>query len=574
MSQDGRIGVRPAASPARALPKPRAIAFPNPLASGAIYLAIFLAILAAHASLLRLPYYWDEAGYFIPAALDLLRHGWWIPRTTLANGHPPLVMAALALGWKLLGARRWVARGSMALFAAALLWGEYRAGEDGGGVRAGVIAAGLLAATPLFFAQSTLAMLDLPAAAWLIWALIWRRRGRTWAYVACATAAVLSKETALIAPAAWFLGDAVHYRIWRARGAGHSRRKEFARLAAHVVPALALGAWLSYYHHATGYWMGNATFLRFNVGGTLEGTLAPARFLLALWLRVWQLAGYEGMIGVTVLAAWAWARARRAAGGGTQRMDAAAESGIACGNSAWRRDLLLLITAYVGLHALIGGAVLARYLLPAIAAYLLLVGPALARLPRAGVWLGLAAALLVAHWWWRPPYPFPYEDNLSYATFVRLQEQGIAALEHDGAKVVATAWPATNELTDPDLGYVAQPPRVIALEDFTASSLAAAPLGRKPGQVSAAGSGRRYYFLYSRQYQPARDWSRALPFWRRWKRRFFDAAAAPPRPEQLRLLRASGLFFAAAGGQWVEIAAPEAAASKNGTRRPARRNPG
>ncbi|MHB8736043.1 MAG: hypothetical protein ACYC6M_12155, partial [Terriglobales bacterium] len=60
---------------------------------------IYLTLLALHAPLLRLPYYWDEAGYFVPAALDILRHGWWVPHSTLPNGHPPLVMAFLALVW-------------------------------------------------------------------------------------------------------------------------------------------------------------------------------------------------------------------------------------------------------------------------------------------------------------------------------------------------------------------------------------------------------------------------------------------------------------------------------------------
>ena len=62
-----------------------------------IFALIFCAIFAAHAPLLRLPYYWDEAGYYIPAARDLLLTGSVIPQSIPSNAHPPLVMAWLAL---------------------------------------------------------------------------------------------------------------------------------------------------------------------------------------------------------------------------------------------------------------------------------------------------------------------------------------------------------------------------------------------------------------------------------------------------------------------------------------------
>src|ERR1035438_2018694 len=60
------------------------------------YALIFTFLFVTHAPLLRLPYFWDEAGYFIPAARDLLLIGSLIPHTTLSNAHPPLVMLWLA----------------------------------------------------------------------------------------------------------------------------------------------------------------------------------------------------------------------------------------------------------------------------------------------------------------------------------------------------------------------------------------------------------------------------------------------------------------------------------------------
>src|SRR6476646_10488232 len=90
-----------------------------------LFLAFSLLLIAIHAPLLRLPYFWDEAGYYIPAARDLLA-GSLIPHSTPSNAHPPLVMAWLALGWKLFGQSQLVTRCAMLLLAALSLTGFYR----------------------------------------------------------------------------------------------------------------------------------------------------------------------------------------------------------------------------------------------------------------------------------------------------------------------------------------------------------------------------------------------------------------------------------------------------------------
>ncbi|MGH9543203.1 MAG: hypothetical protein ACRD2H_15140 [Terriglobales bacterium] len=481
--------------------------------------AVYAALLAAHAPLLRLPYYWDEAGYFIPAALDLSRHGWWIPRSTLANGHPPLVLAVLALAWHLAVYSPLVTRATMLLFAAALVWGAERLGRElypeSGGAGA-ALAALLLAIHPLCFAQATLAQLDLPAAAFIVWALVARARRRPAAYVFCITAAVLAKETALIVPAALAALDLA--RAW----SGGARRA-VAAVAPQLVPALALALWLAYFHAATGYWMGNAGFLQFN----LSGVLSLPRFAMALYLRVWQLAGYEGMLLLTALAIWGWRRSPTPPAGRDRRREAA-----------------VIIAVYLVFHAAIGGAELARYLLPALALYLALAAPCLLRVPRRGLAVLACATLFIAGWFWRPPYPFPYEDNLAYATFVRLHRQAAAYLERQAPTApVLTAWPATNELANPDLGYVKHSLPVAAVENFTPAGLA--------GVIPAAG---QPVLLYSREYRPRHNWLRWLPFWRRWSRRYFHHQAPVGPQELLERWQLHIEFRAAAHGQWIIIA--------------------
>ena len=53
-----------------------------PLPLWMVFPVIFAALYLSHFSLLRLPYYWDEAGYYIPAAWDFFRTGSLIPITT------------------------------------------------------------------------------------------------------------------------------------------------------------------------------------------------------------------------------------------------------------------------------------------------------------------------------------------------------------------------------------------------------------------------------------------------------------------------------------------------------------
>ncbi|MBI1983494.1 MAG: glycosyltransferase, partial [Acidobacteria bacterium] len=58
-----------------------------------------MALLVLHIPFLDLPYFWDEAGYYIPAALDFSRSWLLIPESTMPTGHTPLVMVYLGLLW-------------------------------------------------------------------------------------------------------------------------------------------------------------------------------------------------------------------------------------------------------------------------------------------------------------------------------------------------------------------------------------------------------------------------------------------------------------------------------------------
>jgi hypothetical protein len=117
---------------------------------------------------------------------------------------------------------------------------------------------------------------------------------------------------------------------------------------------------------------------------------------------------------------------------------------------------------------------------------------------RVSYWQALAAfsaAAFVLGLFINPPYGFAPEDNLAYAHVVRLHEAGIAQLNklYPGATVL-TAWPMTDELTRPELGYLKKPYDVYRLEDFTAAQIARA--ASEPEKYTAA-------LVFSTKYDPA-----------------------------------------------------------------------
>ncbi|HET7212057.1 MAG TPA: glycosyltransferase family 39 protein, partial [Terriglobia bacterium] len=238
---------------------------------GLYFLATFGALALLHYPLLRLPYFWDEAGYYIPAALDFFRHGLLIPQSTLMTGHTPLLTICLALAWRLAGYSPLVTRLTMTAFAAGTLLALYALGRTLADRETAFWACVLLGLSPLFFAQSTMALLDLPVAfttTIAVWALL---RGRMCWFAVAASLTLLTKETAIVVvPVAvvfvWLYRKPTSRSTWLWLG----------------VPFAILSAWTLYYHHVTGYWTGGSTYLQYN----LYSTLKPGRILLSLSRRL------------------------------------------------------------------------------------------------------------------------------------------------------------------------------------------------------------------------------------------------------------------------------------------------
>ncbi len=408
---------------------------------GIFFALIALDVFLTHAPFLHLPYYWDELGQFVPASLDLFHTGAWVPYTTVPNVHPPGVMAYLAVFWKLTAYSIAHTRIAMLLLAslgglgAFLLAIELCQGAKGAPAFA---ALAMLCLSPLFVAQSMLAQLDMPAMVMMTFALLLFLQGRYLQSALVCTALVMVKETGIVAPALfgfWLLAERkVRDALW------------------FVLPLLTLVLWLVLLRQATGHLFGSAEFTQYNAFYNVH----PVRLTLALVRRFYYLfIGTFHWIG-TVALIFAWRRTRLFR------------------SRAWA-VVAALTLAHILLVSILGGAVLERYLLPvlplAYAAFALAFSaytPRWRMVSQAVLLPALAAASVI-----NPPYPFPMENNLAFATFVSLHARAASFCEarFPGA-TIATTFPLASAMRRPEFGYVAKPLRIREVADFSAANLA------------------------------------------------------------------------------------------------------
>ncbi|MDE3062129.1 MAG: glycosyltransferase family 39 protein [Acidobacteriota bacterium] len=421
---------------------------------------IFSALYLSHITLLRLPYYWDEAGYYIPAAWDFYRTGSLIPVTTLSNAHPPLPSIYLALCWKVAGFTPEVTREAILLVAAFAILAVWRLAQRLFAVPAVAFwTATLTALYPIWFAQSTLAHADIFAAACTLWGLVYALPpGKRNPYLACIwfTLAVLCKETAICVPAALALYRAAEGLRMPAR----PRRRNLSESAWLLASALPLAGWYAWHFARTGFLFGNPEFLRYNA----QATLTPLRFLAAFVHRLLHLTAHMNLFVPVSMALATLLLPVRNMQEGAARLEL---------HGKVLFPILWLLLANALFFSILGGALLTRYLLPMYPLVILLAVVLLYQ--RAPAWhalAALAAAAFVIGIFVNPPYGFAPEDNLQYARITRMEMAAIARLaaQYPGA-TVASAWPVTDALTRPELGYVTRPFHVYALEDFTAAQI-------------------------------------------------------------------------------------------------------
>ena len=428
----------------------------EPVPTWLIFPVIYAFVLLTHLPLMRLPYFWDEAGYYIPAAFDFFRSGSLIPYSTLTNAHPPLPAIYLAIWWKISGFTPVATRLATCLVAAFALTGVFALVRRLMNITVAFATTLLTAIYPVWFTQSTLAQADIYAAAGTVWALVFAldelpsvRRG--WLAAVWFSLAALSKETAIVMPltlAAW--------HIWETRRKPAQSRGHWRAALQFVLPALPLCAWYAYHFHKTGYIFGNPQYVRYNAVRTLH----LFRFFLALGQRLMQVTIYMNLFVpvLCMVAAMFLPALRQADGSKRPRVSWNVQAQI---------GLLLLVNLIF--FSIAGGAVLARYLLPLYPLILLLCVSTWRRRVERWSWIvALSTVAFLAGLFVNPPYRFTPEDNLTYRSLIIMQQQAIAQVIHRApGGTVLTAWPATDELRRPELGYVRKPVHVVAIDNFS-----------------------------------------------------------------------------------------------------------
>ena len=545
----------------------------KPISITLLFPPVFMAVYLLHWTLLRLPYFWDEGGYYVPAAWDFFRLGTLIPESTIRNAHPPLPSIVMAAWWKLTGFHVYSTRLLMCLVASLALLGVFRLSRLLAGEVVAFAVLALTAVYPVWFAQSTLAHADMFAAAFTLWGLSFYMERPGWILPsavegvesrqfsnsiscgACFALAALSKETAIVTPAALLCYEL--FLFWNevrsrrgvqtdvsdarpsdelragygATGSVAARERgkvHWAYLIALGFPVVPLLGWYVYHRTKTGFMFGNPEFLRYNA----SANLSVVRILLSLWHRLIHLSVHLNLFVPVGLAVAILLLPRDQT------------------KPVLARGAAVAIAVVVAVHwiafSVLGGALLTRYLLPAYPLVLLVcvtVWRARVRWWPAVVVLSLGAFAVGCEV--NPPYPFAPEDNLSYRDMIVLHQQAIAVLQQRyPSATVLTAWPVAADLPRAELGYVRTPMKTAEIENFTREEVAKA--AAEPGKYDAA-------LVFSTKYNPSPGGLNLAELHRASDAQYFDAHRDLLPDEVARALGGRIVWQGERKGEWAAV---------------------
>lgn len=233
----------------------------------------FLSLLTLTALLLwwptrMLPYWWDSAGFIMRAAkfyFDTNFSSFILPSDFVYSvmAHPPLFPYVLAIVWKIFGNSLPVSHLFYLPFVLATVVGTYllakkiaQFADHATRHSVGFGAALLLLATPLFVAQIGIIYLEIPTAAFAVWALYFFLQKRMIPYIVSASFMLLMKEVSFIVIGAIALvtcGEFVRDLLVRAEPFKQLMRRYAILLLFICAPILILVGWFAWHWLATGW---------------------------------------------------------------------------------------------------------------------------------------------------------------------------------------------------------------------------------------------------------------------------------------------------------------------------------
>jgi 4-amino-4-deoxy-L-arabinose transferase-like glycosyltransferase len=503
-----------------------------------LYPAFVAVVFLSHLTLLRLPYFWDEGGYYIPAAWDFFRTGTLIPQSTVTNAHPPLPSILLAGWWHLAGFVPIATRTFICMITAAALLAVFRFSRNLLGTPAAIVTTLLTVLYPIWFAQSTLAHADIFAAAFTLWGLAFyfdHREStadpprlavarRPLAAAVMFSLAALSKETAIITPAALALWEFV-LLLRNLKPSAPAHRVWIAALLAPIIPLLC---WYLYHYSRTGFVFGNPEYLRYNA----TANLSAHRIALCLYHRLLHLTMHMNLfvpVTCAVAALLMPAIASRA------RLPRPVLEAIT----------VVLVANWIA-YSVLGGALLTRYLLPMYPLILLLCVAEWQRHLKNWGWLAaLSAVAFLCGIWINPPYAFAPEDNLTYRDMIVLHQRAIGIIAKQWpAATVLTAWPANSELQRPELGYTTRPIKAFAIQNFSFDEIQKA--AADPGDYDTA-------LLFSTKWAPPPGRINLSRRNQNADAQYFDFHEDVRPKQAAALLHGELVWQASIRGEWVAI---------------------
>ena len=372
--------------------------------------------------LLRLPYFWDEAGYYIPAAWDFFRTGTLIPQTTVTNAHPPLPSILLAAWWHLSGYVVSGTRTLVCMVSAAALLGRLQTRQNPHQHRGRRSHRHPHRDLPhLVRAKHPRPRRHLRRRLHPLGTLLLLRphtnstshqkHSTLWPH-SCSPSPPSPKRQPSSRRA---LSPSGKPSYSSAIAQPTLRRTHLNWLVALLSPILPLAAWYAYHYHQTGFVFGNPEFLRYNATANLDAYRIAALPLASPppphhpheHVRPGRLH-HRGLLHPR--------HSKRTA---------------AQFHSLTLKAIAVVLLANWIAFSILGGALLTRYLLPMYPLILLLCVSHLASPspPDGGLSPPSRAAAFLAGIWINPPYAFAPEDNLTYRDMIVLHQQAVRFID-------------------------------------------------------------------------------------------------------------------------------------------------
>jgi hypothetical protein len=398
---------------------------------------VFLVVLAAKLPSLDNPFYWDEAGAYIPPSLAVAKRGLWsalpgLHERGFLSGHPPVFYILHGALYQIFGNSVVPHHVLSVVFAAAGVWYTYRLGKLLCNPSTGVCAALLLFFSPMFFAQSSMALADVPMASLGVASAYYMFAERRVAYAVTAVLFLQTKETALAVSVAaavyWFFVRPWDGQFWRS-------------VAMHAVPLGSFVAFFALEYAATGSLvqasnLDSGAFLSFNPSN--PSSAIGDMLVQVMWVgRVIFVGEGRFLLTATILAGL-YVNAR----------------------AMWRRPfafVAIVVAFYWGAFIIV--EFLPRYVMPVLPFMCIVAAWATYVVARERVvrQLAISGATALA---FLPFFVYfsesgNFETNMRHERVIAVTALACAYVdEHARATIVVTDWPVSSYLRTPELGYV------------------------------------------------------------------------------------------------------------------------